>query len=178
MVDKLTQKTSIDGGIDAVLEAWAAVVRSRRVIAAVTLGVALAAVAVAFLLPVEFAGTARILPPQQQQSSAAMLLSQVSALAGLQMGGAALKDPGELYVGMLKSRTVLDRIIERFKLKERYDNNTLVETREALLERVDIFTRKDSLIEINVLDRDARTAADMANAFVEEWRRRSEALVF
>jgi uncharacterized protein involved in exopolysaccharide biosynthesis len=70
---------------------------------------------------------------------------------------------------MTKSRTVLDRMVDRFDLMKLYEKKYRQDARKRLLE---LFTvredRKSGIISLTVEDRDPKRAADMANAFVEE----------
>jgi uncharacterized protein involved in exopolysaccharide biosynthesis len=93
--------------------------------------------------------------------------------SGLSAGGAVgqalgLRNPSDLYVGMLQSRTITDAIISRFELQEQYDKNNLVETRGKLAELSRITAGQDGIITIEVDDENPKRAADMANAFVDE----------
>ena len=80
------------------------------IVAVITAGITL-------LLPNIYTATARILPPQQNQSAAAALLAQLGGTAAA-LGGSALgiKNPNDLYVGMLQSRTVADALVDKFRL--------------------------------------------------------------
>jgi capsule polysaccharide export protein KpsE/RkpR len=69
---------------------------------------------------------------------------------------------------MLKSRTIADALIDRFGLKELYEKETMVRTRNALANYTSISAGNDGLIVIEVDDEDPQRAADMANAYVEE----------
>ena len=116
-----------------------------------------------------FTATTKILPPQQGQSAASALLSQFAGLAGLAGGAAgALKNPNEIYVAMLKSRTVADNLIQRFDLMKLYEAKYLSRARKALESVTKIIAGKDGIITIEVDDKDPKRAADMANAYVEE----------
>jgi tyrosine-protein kinase Etk/Wzc len=141
----------------------------KKLILGLPAAVALLAVVVSLLLPNIYTGTARILPPQQAQSSAAALLGQLAGGAG---GGVAsalgIKNPNDLYVGMLKSRSIADRMVARFDLLVRYEAEYLEAARRQLAESTRISSGKDGLITIEVDDPDPRRAADMANAYVEE----------
>jgi capsule polysaccharide export protein KpsE/RkpR len=108
------------------------------------------------------------MPPQQQQSMAAAMLGQIGTLTGLSAGSLGMKNPNDLYVGMLKSRTVADALIERFSLKELYDEDTLVETRKELASNSSLTGGKDGLIIIEVEDENPQRAADMANSYVDQ----------
>jgi tyrosine-protein kinase Etk/Wzc len=80
-----------------------------------------------------------------------------------------MKNPNDLYVGMLGSRTVADRLIERFKLKDRYKRSTMDDTRLALDSVTAIASgKKDGLINVSVTDKEAEFAARLANAYTEE----------
>src|SRR5205814_10625742 len=68
---------------------------------------ALISAVVSLLLPNYYTGITKILPPQQTQSTSAVL-AQLGNLAGLtgRPAAAGLKNPNDLYVGMLKSLSV------------------------------------------------------------------------
>lgn len=142
--------------------------RHRRVLALAPLGAAIAAAAVSLMLPNMYAGVTRILPPQQNQSAAALMLSQLGSIANLPGSALGIKNPNDLYVGMLKSRTVADNLIARFGLKALYDRETLQDTRRELEERTTISHGRDGIITVRFEDRDRRRAADVANGYVEE----------
>src|SRR4051794_40261214 len=73
----------------------------KRLIAAVTGTTLVTGVILAFVLPVRYSATSRIMPPQQTQSSAGMLMAQLAnsgslpmaALAGSSLG---LKNPNDI----------------------------------------------------------------------------------
>lgn len=123
---------------------------------------------VALLLPNWYVATTKILPPQQNQSSALSLLGQLGGLAGTASQALGLKNPSDTYVAMLKSRTIADRLVERFSLKTIYDESLLSDTRKKLAAYSTITAGRDGLITIEVEDKDPKRAADMANAYVEE----------
>jgi capsule polysaccharide export protein KpsE/RkpR len=108
------------------------------------------------------------MPPQQQQSSAAAMLAGLGALGGLAGAASGLKNPADQYVAFLKSRSVQDALIDRFKLTERYDEKFKQDTRKSLEKNVQIAAGKDGLITIDVDDRDPQFSAQLANAHVEE----------
>jgi tyrosine-protein kinase Etk/Wzc len=129
---------------------------------------AISAVAV-WLIPPEYKGEAVIMPPQQPQSSlssfAAGALSMVAG--GGMTSQLGLKSQTDLYIGVLKSRTIADSMIEQFGLRSVYKEPTLLDTRKALEKHVTIESGKDTLIHIVVEDRDPSRATGLANAFVD-----------
>lgn len=125
----------------------------------------------AYTITPTFTATTRILTPQQQQSSAAAALAQLGALAGMAGAAAGIKNPADMYVGLLKSRTLADRMIDRFKLMEVYKTEYREDARNALGSATRASAGKDGLITIEVDDHDPKRAAAMANAYVEELAR-------
>lgn len=123
-----------------------------------------------------FTATTAILPPQQAQSTASALLGQLGGLAGIAGAAAGIKNPSDLYVGMLKSRTVADAMIARFDLVNYYEAELTQDARKSL-EGVSSFSAgKDGIITISVDDKDPELAAKMANAYVEELNKLTEVL--
>jgi len=124
---------------------------------------------VALLLPNYYTGVTKILPPQQTQSTSAVL-AQLGSLAGLGGAGAAagIKNPNDLYVGMLKSRTVADNLIGRFDLNKLYGQTYQSLTRRLLERGTTVTAGRDGIITIQVDDRDPKRAAELANAYVDE----------
>lgn len=143
--------------------------KHKKIVLGLPLGAAIVAAVISLLLPNIYTATVKILPPQQSQSSTTALLAQFGALIG---GGAAsplsLRNPNDLYVGMLKSRTVADNLITRFELRKVYDQETMFETRKWLARNSTIISGRDGIIAIEFDDRDPKRAAEVANAYVEE----------
>ena len=148
----------------------------RDLLAGTVAAAALAAV-VSFFLPNRFTATTIILPPQQNTSSAVALLGQLGSanpLASLAGSGLGLKNPNDLQVAMLKSRTVEDAMIDRFNLMALYREVRRSDARNAFEKVTDIENGpKDGLIRISVTDKDPSRAAEMANAYVDEYKKLS-----
>ena len=161
-----------DSEVD-VVEILTALAKRKRLIFTVTIGAAVVASVVSLLIPNRYTATAKILPPQQTPPAAAMLLGQLTARgsASLNSTGAGvlgLKSPNDIYVGMLKSRTVQDALIANFDLARAYDRRKATDIRKALAAATDIKSGRDDLISIAVEDKVPKRAADLANAYVEE----------
>ena len=121
-----------------------------------------------FLIPPTYTAKTQFLPPQQQQSSATSLLSSLGGLGGLAGVVGGLKNPADQYLAYMKSVTLQDSLIERFKLMARYEAKTKFDARLALTGSVKAVSGKDGLISVEVDDKDPQFAADLANAHVEE----------
>jgi tyrosine-protein kinase Etk/Wzc len=128
----------------------------------------LAALGYAFMIPPTYTAKTQFLPPQQQQSSAASMLASLGALSGLAGAATGLKSPADQYIAFMKSVSVQDALIERFKLVEKYEAKLKTDARMALTGSVRIASGKNGLISVDVDDKDPKFAADLANAHVEE----------
>jgi len=144
----------------------------------ITLAVALLALIVSLLLPKMYTATTPVLPPQQNQSTVTAMLGQLGAIAGLGSADLGLKNPDDLFVAMLGSRTIQDRLIDRFDLRRVYSVRQYQAARKTLESRSDIVAEKEGLISISVTDRDPGRAADLANAYVDELHELNGKLAF
>lgn len=149
------------------IDALIVITRFKKALVGVGLVAAVTASVVSMLLPEVYTASTKVVPPQQSQSGAAALLAQLGGAAGAITGAGGLKNPSELYVGLLKSRTVADRLIGEFDLRKVYDKPNMEKTRRKLVENTKITAGKDSLITIEVDDEDPQRAARMANSYVE-----------
>jgi tyrosine-protein kinase Etk/Wzc len=149
--------------------------RSRRTLLLFTSAGLIIAVIIALLLPVHYTSTASFLPPGANSSSgAAVLAGQLSQLSGLG-GGAGLlgaaKTPGDLYIGILKSRSIASQLVKRFDLQHVYKVKKESQA-EKLLASHSTFDVgvKDSIVTIAVTDTSPSRARDMANAYLDALR--------
>ena len=142
------------------------IAKRKKLIIAITMSVAIVTAIISFIMTPIYRAEARILPPQQGSSSmASQLLNQFGGVAAF----AGVKTSNDLYMEMLKSRTVLDHIIDRFNLMELYKAERRGDAKNSLVKAlVTKDDKKSGILIIGVEDKDPKRAADMANAFVEE----------
>lgn len=151
------------------LDILTALARQKKILFIVPLITSMLSILAALLIKPIFISTAVIMPPQQQQSSGvASMLGQLGGLAGAASGIAGLKSPNDLYVAMLQSRTVADKLIERFNLKEHFDVQTSDEARKKISKIANSSSDKSGTISVQVEDENPKFAAELANAFVTE----------
>lgn len=156
------------------LELLNVVVRRKNFIIKVCVAVIVLSVVYSLTLPNIYTASAKILPPQKESGGGlSALLGQAGALAGLAGGSLGLGGSSDLYVGILKSRSVADAIIKKLDLAKEFETRTPDETRKALESVVKVQAGKDGIIAITADSKDPRKAAQLANAFVEEVGRRS-----
>jgi tyrosine-protein kinase Etk/Wzc len=145
------------------------VLKRKKLILGITLSSALITAVVSLIMTPIYRAETRILPPQQSSSSlSAQVLSQLGGASGFIGSSLGVKNPNDIYVGMLKSRTIYDRIVDRFELMKLYEAEYREDARGELDDLVNVQSGKDEIISVSVEDEDPKRAAEMANAFVEE----------
>jgi len=138
---------------------------------AIPLLTTLVAVGVSLLMTPIFTAKTVVMPPQQQQSGAAAALASLGGLAGLAGAAGGIKSPDEMYVALLGSNNLQNRLIADLKLQERYEAKTLTDTRAALKAQVRFSAdKKSGLLNIEADDKDPAFAAELANRHVAELR--------
>ncbi len=147
------------------------VVDNLRLLVVGPLAVGVAALGISFLVTPTFTAQVSFLPPQQSQGMAASLLNSLGALGGMAGAAAGLKNPADQYVSFLKSNSIEDALIDRFKLMDRYKADYKQDARKTLEGNVKIASGKNGIITVDVDDHDPQFAADLANAHVEELTR-------
>ena len=148
---------------------------SRRFLCRVATYAFLASTVIAFLIPVRFQSTTRLMPPDSLSNSGLGMMAALAGRAGTDgLGGLAgdllgVKSSGALFVGILGSQTVQDELIDEFYLKKVYHDSKIEDARKDLAEHTDISEdRKSGIVTIAVTDHDAKRAAAMAQAYVNE----------
>lgn len=152
----------------SLLDLLQTIVDNLRLLILGPLALGVAALGISFAIPPTFTATVRFLPPQQQQSAAASMLASLGGLGGLAGAAAGLKNPADQYLAFIKSNSVQDELVERFKLEERYKTKFKEDARKALAGNTRASSGKDGLIMVQIDDKDPQFAADLANAHVEE----------
>ena len=138
---------------------------------AIPLLTTLVAVVVSLQMTPIFTAKTVVMPPQQQQSGAAAALASLGGLAGLAGAAGGIKSPDEMYVALLGSNNLQNRLIADLKLQERYEEKTLSDTRKSLKEKMRISSdKKSGLLSIEADDIDPAFAAELANRHVAELR--------
>jgi uncharacterized protein involved in exopolysaccharide biosynthesis len=140
----------------------------------------LASALIAFLIPSRYRAITRLMPPDNQSSSGLGILAAIAGKSGAGSSGLAslggfagdllsAKSTGALFVGVLASQTVQDRLIEDFNLRKVYWDSKIEDARTDLARNTDITEeRKSGIITIGVTDHDPKRSAEMAHTYVTE----------
>lgn len=165
------EEVTSEEGKNSMLEFLILLVMNKRTILLTTLLAGITGVVISLVLPARYTAVTTLLAPPQATPFSAAFLSQVGSLSPA-VGGLGLKNPADVYVSLLKSRSVEDAMIQRFHLAERYGAKHISEARRNFERNCEIATTsKDGLIRLTIRDGDPKLAAEMANAYVEEYRR-------
>jgi uncharacterized protein involved in exopolysaccharide biosynthesis len=132
----------------------------------------LVATLIAFLIPKQFTSTARLMPPDQGPGNGMAMMAALASKAG-SLGSVGsellgLKTTGDLFIGILQSRTVEDDLIAKFDLRKLYGARQWEDARKILTARTDISEdRKSEIITISVVDRSPQRAQQMAEEYIK-----------
>ncbi len=157
------------------LELLRVVVRNLPLIVKITTAAVVLSVIYSLTLKNVYTAKATLLPPQKDSGggASALLASMGGGLAGLAggLGGSA-----DLYLGLLKSRTVTDAVIKRLDLANEFKSKNADATRAALQGLAKFQAGKDGIITITVDYGDPVKAALLANTFIDELQKKSQQL--
>lgn len=163
-----TQAQTVEDDEINLLDLVQTVVNNLRLLVLGPLAVGVATLSISFLVTPTFTAQVSFLPPQQSQGMATSLLNTLGALGGMAGAAAGIKNPNDQYVSFLKSNSIEDALIERFKLMDRYKADYKQDARKTLEGSVKIASGKDGIIIVSADDHDPQFAADLANAHVQE----------
>jgi tyrosine-protein kinase Etk/Wzc len=147
----------------------------KRLVGAVAAAATIIGLIICILLPTLYTASARIMTPQETASSAVLLANPLSGSNASSLEAAAtsrfsLRNPNDIYIGLLKSRPVADAIILEFGLKGVYGAKDLTGARNQLAANTLAVSESSGLIAISVTDKDKNRAAAIANAYPEQLR--------
>jgi capsule polysaccharide export protein KpsE/RkpR len=130
---------------------------------------------IVFLIPARYTAATRLMPPDKATQGIASVVSalgkggDLSSLGGELLG---VKTSGDLFIGVLKSDTVENALVEKFDLRKVYREKRWQDARKVLEDRTDLSTdRKSGIITIKVTDRNPQRAAEMGREYVEQLNR-------
>lgn len=124
----------------------------------------------AFLIPVRYTSTTRLMPPDQTSQGVASMLAALGKTGDFgSIGGdlLGLKTSGDLFVGVLHSRSVQDDVINKLDLRKVYGVQRYEDARKTLDGRTEISAdRKSGIITLKASDGDPNRAAGIGVEYV------------
>jgi capsule polysaccharide export protein KpsE/RkpR len=130
---------------------------------------------VAYSIPSQYTSTTELMPPDSQSSGSGMaMMAALVSKAGTGLGSMAgdllgMKSTGGLFIGVLRSQTAQERLVQQFDLKKVYGKRLVVDARTKLDDNTAITEdRKSGIITLRVTDRKPQRAAALASAYVDQ----------
>jgi len=175
---------------DRSVERWRMLWDERRFLGKMALIGLVAGIVISLLIPNHYASTVQLMPPESQGSPLGMMAAMMSgggsgigkssgggggggggsgslgALAGDLLG---LKNVGAEYVGVLKSHTIQERLVDRFNLQKAYGDKYKEDACKELSDNSAISEdRKSGIITIEVTDKNPQRAKAIGQGYVDE----------
>jgi tyrosine-protein kinase Etk/Wzc len=153
------------------LDYWKIVRQRLRLIAGLCCVAVVAALAHGLLAPKIYQSTAVVLAPEERSGRGLGLASALAASQLMPMNSGFFSIPSltpqrDVFVGILKSRTMGRDVVERFALQERYEARFLSDAIKRLQKMTTVSLSKDGIITVKVDEKDPQLAADIANFYV------------
>lgn len=156
-------------GLPAPARRYALIAWQRRIgVALFVVAVAVLAAVVSLILPKWYVAQATILPPTEASDSFGLMQALIENTTLAQMGLFSSSTPSDMYVEILKSRTLRESLIREFDLQRRYGIKNLDAMLKELELHVWVKANPTGVVVVNVEDRDPQRAAAMANLLVDD----------
>ena len=148
----------------------------RRRLMRILVAAFLVSLLLSLVIPKTYVSQVRIMPPESSGSSSGLF----SALAGRALGGddmlgglvASLiggHNTGSLFVDLLRSTSISNRLIDRFQLQSVYHKRYRVDAAKVLARKTTVVQdKKSGVLNLKVVDTDPERARDIAQAYVDE----------
>ncbi len=119
-------------------------------------------------LPPIYTGTSKILPPQYNQYNVNTMNNKFGGSSNLGNTSVGIKNPSDLYIGILNSQSVVDAVIDENRLHHVYHTKVRDDVRKKLQANTAISAGKDGIITIIVEDESSQLAAKLANSYIDQ----------
>jgi uncharacterized protein involved in exopolysaccharide biosynthesis len=175
-VPELISLSRPESRLDTKILLW----NSRQVLLRVAFWGLIVSTIVAFAIPRRYTSTMSLMPPDQHSGVGTAMMAALAGKAGGGGGGggelAALagdvlgvKNSGDLFLGVLRSRTVQENLVRKFDLRKVYGDRLWEDACKDLEKHTDIVQdRKSGIIGISVTDHSPQRAAAMSAEYGAE----------
>lgn len=158
-----------EGDEISLLDLLQVVVENLRLLVLGPIAAGLLALGVSYQIPPTYTAVTVFLPPQRANSGAEMMLQSLGSLGGLAGAATGMKNPNDQFKTFLTSEAVANALVDRFGLVARYGLKLKADARKSLKSVTKTSAGRDGLIMVEVEDTDPVFAAQLANAYVEEF---------
>lgn len=165
MIDNNYKKNDKEDEIN-LLDLFIVLLKQKKIILSITIGVAALSIIVSLLMTPIYEAKTTLMPPQGSENS----INSAFAAAAAQVAGIGLgaKSSSDIYVDLVKSNAVIDKIIKEFNLVKYYKAKNIDIARKDVLKNLDVQAdSKTGIITIGYKDKNPVKSAQIANAFVK-----------
>ena len=141
----------------------------RMILGLVFVSLVIAGVLSYFVMTKVYQSSASILAPKESAGGGAGLAAALAASGAGQFLGGILSPTGsnrDVFIAILKSRTMAQDLVERFRLKDYYEAKYTGDAIKALQGVTEVKVSREGIISVTVEDKDPKLAADIANGYV------------
>ena len=158
-------KITLSPALDRFLTAFAA--KRGRYALFVSL-VTAAAVGISLVLPAWFRAESTLLPPAETSDALGSLTGLIQSSALGSLGLVTTSSTSDVFVEILKSRTLQEAAIQHFGLDRIYKRNGMDRTLSEFRRHFSVNSGRSGVVQLGFEDRSAQRAADVTNYLVEE----------
>jgi uncharacterized protein involved in exopolysaccharide biosynthesis len=151
------------------------IVRRKMLIIKICTAAVILSVCFSLSLPNIYTATSTFYPPPRETGTSALasLIAQTGA-GGISAGGGLGGGSTDLYIAIIKSRTVADAVVKRLNLQKTETKILTMEAaRKKALGGMKFTAGKDGIVTVAANNKDPQRAALLANTFVKEMIQRS-----
>ncbi|MBI1797645.1 MAG: hypothetical protein HYR74_11430 [Candidatus Eisenbacteria bacterium] len=130
--------------------------------------VAVAAVVISLFLPKWYAAQCTLLPPAEGGDALGLMGAMIENKTLGRLGLFSSTTPSDIYVEILRSRTLRESLVRAFDLQRLYRQKMMDNALKELDQHVKVGVSPVGVVTVAVEDRDPKRAADMANHLIED----------
>jgi uncharacterized protein involved in exopolysaccharide biosynthesis len=154
----------------SLLDYWRVIWKYKRFIGVLFSIAVLSALVFSLISPKIYESTVTIITPRETAGTG--LLSALGAIGVSQqnpgMSLPSLSPNRDIFISIMKSRTVAQSLVEQFSLGEHYKSKHFEDAIKSLKGATKISVSKEGVILVKVEDRNPQLAADIANAYTTQ----------
>jgi len=169
-MDEARSRRGIEDEEVTLLDYWGVVRKRLRLVVVLCVVAVLATLGYSLWVPKIYESTATILAPDERGArnlglaTALAASGVVQSMPGLSMP--SMTPQRDIFVSILKSRTMAQDVVQRFNLQQRYEVPFRSDAIKRLLGATTVSLSKEGIISVKVEETDPQLAADIANFFV------------
>ncbi len=127
-----------------------------------------AAAAISLVLPIWYRAESTLLPPPETSDSFGTLTGLIQSSALGSLGLVSTSTTSDVFVEILKSRTLHEAAIRHFNLDRVYGRTGMDRTLKEFRRHFSVDAGRSGVVQLSFEDQDARRSADVTNYLVEE----------